>query len=555
MTADEPQMIGKGLGTLLADMVPFAPSSARRAGAAELMARRMGDDTPMTLKYPMLSQMLTMTLGGALAGSHARNSADPSIPALTALALGPNIMLQLLKRKQINDIDNRYQETKRKKRLAEIGGERVLDDSLGSKRLGMAQAYEAMRLRKMKDISALSEAGDAVPLATTVMGLGPGASLPITQLIDQIESGKLLKRADFSDQINAPTVALALLAAAGGTAGLQIAGQNLREDLQRQGQMPQIPRWDWENLGKHIAGKPIVSADLKHTNVNNAFFGRPMHGSQEQLNDLMRYALADPINQFRPNLAQKIQDNGLMVFGPRHRSSGIVAHEAGHGKIEHTPGALQAIQRYAYPLSSWAAPLTGVGALAAGLGSGGVLAGLLAGTGVGLLGTGGTLLPELMASKHGLDGLKTFRGGKYYDPSQAKSLAKALGTYGASLLLPSVLAGGLGGWVSGRRKKKRQEEERKKSAAIKSSPEHWNYLWQALQIQNRLGRDAADRFIVPILGSRLSSAMKQFKNRPEIKEMGIKPGTSGAKINSMMKDFVTRQAPSKPLEQMSLDLK
>jgi hypothetical protein len=566
--ADEPSTIGKGIGTLLSDFLPFAPSGARRAGAASLMSERLDKDPGLLLKYPMLSQILAAAGGGALAGIAAGKQVGPSATFLAAVA--PYLTVQGLKRYKINNIDREYKDTKTRKRLREVNAEGMVDDTMGSHRLGMAQAFEAMRTRKLRDISAIAEAGDALPIATTMVGLGPAASLPLTQLIDHIESKRFReKKADrtdqvndsWTDQVNAPTIPLYLAAAGAGLGGLIMSGKKLHNDL-NDPSLKAMPRSEWDGLIKHVSGRDLLSAQVP--GLNNAFFARAQN--DDEARGLLGYALQDPrvsgrllFNPTGSKIIDQVKDHGTAMFDPAFGKASIVGHEAGHAKIEHTPGIIQALQRKLYQYSPVIAPFSAVGGMAAGLASKSPLGGLLAGTGIGLLGGAGMMLPEYMATHHGMKGLKTYQGGKWKQDGDWKRQLTALGTYGSINVLPSALAGLLGGYVGKRRARKKQEEAEQESREAGTNPENvvimdetarnsekaaniqqsYQVIQRAKAIAKQLGRDSADRFILKHTGSYLGPSIKQFYNNKDVIAAGIKKGMKGSKILEILKNIPT----------------
>lgn len=565
---DEPSAIGKGIGTLLSDFLPFAPSGARRAGAASLMSERLGKDPGLLLKYPMLSQILAAAGGGALAGIAAGKQVGPSATFLAAVA--PYLTVQGLKRYKINNIDREYKDTKTRKRLREVNAEGMVDDTMGSRRLGMAQAFEAMRTRKLRDISAIAEAGDALPIATTMVGLGPAASLPLTQLIDHIESKRFReKKADrtdqvndsWTDQVNAPTIPLYLAAAGAGLGGLIMSGKKLHNDL-NDPSLKAMPRSEWDGLIKHVSGRDLLSAQVP--GLNNAFFARAQN--DDEARGLLGYALQDPrvsgrllFNPTGSKIIDQVKDHGTAMFDPAFGKASIVGHEAGHAKIEHTPGLIQALQRKLYQYSPVIAPFSAVGGMAAGLASKSPLGGLLAGTGIGLLGGAGMMLPEYMATHHGMKGLETYQGGKWKQDGDWKRQLTALGTYGSINVLPAALAGLLGGYVGKRRARKKQEEAEQESREAGTNPENvvimdetarnsekaaniqqsYQVIQRAKAIAKQLGRDSADRFILKHTGSYLGPSIKQFYNNKDVIAAGIKKGMKGSKILEILKNIPT----------------
>ena len=564
--ADEPSAIGKGLGTLFSDFFPFAPSGARRAGAASLMSERLGRDPGLLLKYPMLSQILAAAGGGALAGVAVDKKSDPSTTLLAAVA--PYLAVQGLKRRKINKIDREYKDTKKRKRLREVNAEGMVDAAMGSHRLGMAQAFEAMRTRKLRDIGAIAEAGDALPVATTMIGLGPAASLPLTQLIDHLEAGRFREKKagitdqvddSWTDQVNAPTIPLYLAAAGAGLGGLVLSGKKFHNDL-NDPNLKSMPRSEWDGLLKHVAGRDLLSAQVP--GLNNAFFARAKN--DDEARSLLGYALHDPrvlrrliLNPSGSKMIDQMQDHGTAMFDPAFGKASVIGHEAGHAKIEHTPGILQSLQRKLYHLSPVIAPFSAVGGMAAGLASKSPLGGLLAGTGIGLIGGAGMMLPEYMATRHGMKGLETYQGGKWKQDGDWKRQLTALATYGSLNVLPSSLAGLLGGYIGKRRARKKQEEAEQEVREASENPDNvtrmdesarnsekaasiqqtYRVIQQAKQIAKQMGRDSADRFIVKHTGSYLGPTIKQFYNHKDAIAAGIKKGMKDKTILEILKNL------------------
>ena len=473
--ATEPSTIGSGLGSLFSDYVPYAPSGARRAGAASLMAERIGEKPGALLKYPMISQILAMMGGGITGGITAEMTRGAPVPTALA-AIAPYLVTQGLKRHRIKEISKLYKEKKRK-RLSEVDSDGMVDDAMGSHRLGMAQANDAMRNRKYRDIGAIAEAGDTLPIATSMMGLGAAASLPFTQLIDHLESRKFInKEAAWTDQINGPAIPAYLAAAGLGSVGLMLAGKKLHKDL-NDPNLPNLDRKEWDGLAKHVSGRDLLSAQIP--NLNNAFFTRARN-DEEAKQILGQYALHDPevrkklsiLDPMGKKLRRQVQDHGIMAFDPAFGKASIVGHEAGHAKIEHTPGILQSLQRNLYQYSPLIAPLSAVGGLAAGLASKSTLGGLLAGTGIGLVGGAGMMFPEYMATHHGMKGLKSYKGGKFAQDGDWGRQLTALGTYGSLNVLPAALSGMFGGFIGKRRAEKRRAEAEREAREAGEDPEN-----------------------------------------------------------------------------------
>lgn len=456
---EDKSTIGHGLGTLLSDYLLFAPSGARRAGAATLMAKRVGIDPGRIVRNPMKAQAVA-ALAGLPAAVIAGGIGGSRKAAIVAAAL-PLLGTQWFKRNRIKFIDKKFTDTKKKKRLEEIKANEMVLDAIGSHRLGMARAYEAMRTRKIRDIGAIAEAADALPIAMSIAGFIPGSSLPVTQLIDQLESSKFIKKASerFSQDSSLATPAY-ILAAIGSTLAAQQLGKKVFEDSYKSKESIPFSRDSWPTLIKHVAGRDIHAGEV--SNLNNAYFFTPKNtreatGVQEllltdQANEA--YKVYDTPYSPSPNLRMymDILRDGAIAVDTDMATPYIISHEAGHGKVNSTPGLARFLQRNIYNHGPKLAPIASVGSLAAGLSLGSPLKGLLAGTGIGLLGSAGTIIPEFMASKYALDGLKSFEGGRYSRPNDFKNLAIALGTYATSLTLPSMLTGTLGGYISKRRK-------------------------------------------------------------------------------------------------------
>ncbi len=793
--ADEPESLGTGLGPLLADYVPLMPSGARRAGAARVMAARIGRDPSFLVSDPIKTQLAALGIGAV--GNVATKGMGA--PTRTAATILPILLTQLLRRHEMKSIQEDYDEQDRK-RLSELDTTDMFGGIGGSSRLGAVGAYEAMRKRKYQDIGHLSEAGDALTLATgglalpvtswvdhrsadrlqkeaqnkyvkmlsglgtaskTLLGdaaltapakggsqtksmwrsaardsigdfkrsghdlrdaeikdalrervsyqmrtaqpedverlssvkknlarqspttrwtpekdglklpprepdliqrttdadlkLGPrlfnkgytnGAehgfttdglfdpnknqiSLHTTQLpgadvgkIKQVEDNVLAhegghrwhyenqaqagalsqalmkrlepvfykdwqrspfglgwgdnaseamaefkasqmrgndgfrssalmqslnsshpgllgqmtqnikgfedmsrplqnrltdvvghlyrnygicpisKQAGFADQKNSPTIPLYLAAALASTGGLAAANAWTHyEDANNQ----PLDKVEWAPLVRAISGKAPPVYDGGDMN-GNAFYTKPT--SDRQSNNLVDYvaglereepAAREELQPLRNRsnerhmLINRIMGHGVVVADSKS-SAGTLAHEAGHAKIENTPGVLQFLQRYVYPYSHSIAPLAGVGSMAAGLASGSTLNGALLGTGIGLVSGLGTIAPEAGASYYGLKGLNEYKGGALTS-GQTTPLVAALSTYLAAGVLPSTLSGAAGGWISGmRRKKETEDEDAEKQANWPRIVDDLKLLMRGKEIAKR-DRDGADRFI------------------------------------------------------------
>lgn len=454
----DPESLGEGAGTLLADFLPLLPSGARRAGAAKVMAARIGDDPSFLVNHPIKTQLLAMGLGGAGAAF----LKDKGKPAQIGAAIGPIATVQLLRHLELKRIQKNY-DKKDRKRLRELDKETLLDDGGlglgGSSRLGAVSAYEAMRDRKYKNFGSLAESADALQLAASaVHPMGGAAFVPVASMIDNAAADALQKDAndDFSDQKNSPSIPLYLAASALSTAGLAGARHWARSEDDN---TPPLKPHNWSGMVGDISGtSPLL---LGTRGVDNAFFYKPRSEFEAQkfLNDSESLAdhssplgrIANSIMGRRQEKARQLLRHGAII-ADSDASSSTIAHEAGHAKIEETPGILRALQRHVYPHSKWIAPMAGAGSLAAGLASGSTMKGALLGTGIGALANVGQIAPEIGASYHALKHLKG-KGDGSLSTEGKKDLMAALSTYLAAAVLPSTLSGAAGGYISGRRKR------------------------------------------------------------------------------------------------------
>ena len=279
-------------------------------------------------------------------------------------------------------------------------------------------------------------------------------------------AGRLLspdinKQADFADQKNSPTIPLYLAAALASTGGLAAAGAWTQHEFAN---TPALEKKEWSPLVRHVSSKapPVYNGgDMG----GNAFYTKPT--SDQQRENLARHLqgmerveplakeemmlVRDKRNE-RRMLVNRLRGHGAIV-ADTNSSAGVLAHEAGHAKIEATPGVLQFLQRHLYHHKDIIAPAAGIGSMAAGLASGSTLNGALLGTGIGLVSGLGTIAPEAAASYYGLKGLQDYKGGAL-SGGQTSPLVAALSTYLAAGVLPSTLAGAAGGWISGKRRAK-----------------------------------------------------------------------------------------------------
>lgn len=281
-----------------------------------------------------------------------------------------------------------------------------------------------------------------------------------------LEHLPLRKEADFSDQKNSPTIPLYLAAALASLGGSAAASAWSNAEFANS---PALDKKEWAPLARHVSGKapPVFNGgDMG----GNAFYTKPADDDQgralvdhvqsmERVEPPANEELQPIRNRFneRRMLMNRLKGHGAIVADEKS-SAGVLAHEAGHAKIEHTPGVLQFLQRHLYPHRSTIAPLAGVGSMAAGLASGSTLNGALLGTGIGLVSGLGTIAPEAAASYYGLKGLQDYKGGAL-SSGQTSPLVAALSTYLAAGVLPSTLAGAAGGWISGKRRAEDVEKE------------------------------------------------------------------------------------------------
>lgn len=485
MNRQDPEHLGQGLGALLADALPFMPSGLRRTGAARLMAERIGERPGWTTRNPILSQLLGIALGG---GAYLATGNK-------LVAAAPLAAVQLDKGLDIRRIRRAYDEKKRK-RLRELELEEIRNDMSGSQELGMQAAYEEMKDRKFKGLGPMSEAADAgmvfaYPMTALGGPLGTSASVAgmsaLTNLLDARTAKSLAKSGSSIEPSSSPVIATALLALAGAHFANKWSGKALHSDLNSPDKKP-IERRTWDSLIKHVSGKQPLTAFSE--TIPNAYHqaGRRDRFSDSAISDhlnsvsvgsdLDRHYLSDPDNLknmggesqlrrlvrndpeslhrlVRGKQTERWRDNGLIFAGSPYDKAPVIAHEAGHAKVEATPGIARWLQRNMYGRDKMMMPIAALGSTAAGLAIANPWLGGLAGAGIGALAHSGRVVPELMASYHGLKGLKSFEGGRLSTPGDAKSLAKAYATYLSLTVAPHMLAGAAAGYIGSRRKKKK----------------------------------------------------------------------------------------------------
>jgi len=469
---NEPSAVSTGISSLLSDYIPLLPSGSRRAGAARLMAERVGEDTSFLTEHPISSQLAALGLGGLLA--YGTQGTDPWVR--TGYGIAPSVFLSTARRSEINRIADAYHAARKRKRLRDIDVQ-ALTGANGSSNLGVEAAYETMRHRRRNVLPLLNEALDPAVMAGSALGLG----LPAAGIANYIDgqtardmrekraakekkdkdysdetSGEIDQHADFSDQTNSPAIPLMALAALGGMAGTQLSGDKLMSELPKS---VKLPTEEWGKLMRHTMGKSPLLFSVP--GMQNASFAGYDNLAQAE-GDARRMTL--PI--FQKRLAQYMFDNGVVQADPDFATPAVMAHEGGHGKIYHNKDKLMSIlQRKAYPYANLMSPVAAAGSMAAGLAIKNPWLGALAGTGIGGLATIGKMGPEAQASLHGLNALKDFEGGKYMDQNNKTQLLAALGTYAGTNILPSTLAGAFGGWVSRRRQRKALERKMAGGAA------------------------------------------------------------------------------------------
>ena len=257
-----------------------------------------------------------------------------------------------------------------------------------------------MRKRKYQGYGSLAEAGDAIQLAAGAVNpaLYPGI-IPLISGIDNRAADALLKKADFADQKSMPHIPLYLGAALLSSLGLAGA----RKWAINEGRnTPPLGTENWKDLVGSIGGSaPML---IGSQGRDNAFYYKPrneidavrfLNYAGHRYNNLEDLTVWGEHRD--PYSARMAKVKRLMRWGAiqadKDAGAPTLAHEAGHSKIEETPGFLRFLQRKVYPHQGWISPLAGAGSMAAGLASGSTLGGGLLGTGIGLLTGLGTIGP------------------------------------------------------------------------------------------------------------------------------------------------------------------
>lgn len=343
--------------------------------------------------------------------------------------------------------------------LAALGGSDELSKNKKALQAFMAK-YKTSPSDVMQEavggISGLASAGAGAALAG-ITGLQNHFSNPA-------DRRHIIKTAEFADQRESPSLPLYLAAAALSSAGLTAAGHWAHKENTN---TPALGPGRWNDTVQAISGSAPLLFGTE--GVGNAFFYKPRSDFEaaqflRETNGLADHtgglAQLNSILGGQQEKLRRLKQYGAIVADST-AGAPTIAHEAGHAKIEETPGILRALQRHVYPHSRWLAPLAGAGSLAAGLSSGGIGKGALIGTGIGALAGLGMVGPEMGASYHALKHL----GGGKLSGEATKDLLSALSTYLAATVLPSTLAGAAGGFISGRRRKREEEGEGREKAA------------------------------------------------------------------------------------------
>jgi hypothetical protein len=338
---------------------------------------------------------------------------------------------------------------------------------------GMKQNQADLKLFQQKFNASPSDVmQEAVGGISGIASAGAGAGITgLTGLQEHLAAPRekrfLFKAADFSDQNNSPSLPLYLAAAALSSAGM---GAAYRWAHRENTNTPALGTNKWADMVQDMGGgNPLL---LSTEGAGNAFFYKPR--SPQEAEQFLRetgHLSQAPMGMITAtnNANRKRLERFGAIIADSTAGAPTIAHEAGHAKIEETPGILRALQRHLYPHARWMAPLAGAGSMAAGLASGGAGKGALLGTGIGALAGIGMLGPETGASYYALKHLKGLGDGSLSAEGR-KDLISALSTYLAATVLPSTLSGAAGGWISGRRKKREEEEEEQEKFAVQRHP-------------------------------------------------------------------------------------
>lgn len=461
------EVIGDGWLARASDYIPLMPTGARRAGAAALMAARMGEEPGVLLRNPILSQLAATAAG---AGIGATLGVSP------ALSLLPLLAVQAVKAHQIGDIKQRYigANTDSMRALQSLRHDDVREKAMGSGALGAELIYNAMRKRPHPGLSAAAEMGDAAQLMI------PGA-LPIVQAIDHMEARGLRKSAAWDDEANIPTLPLMMLAGLAGSAAsaatpamlaAAFSGLTPTDKATAKGAMDaaagdSIPM---------ITGLPVRNA--YYSNVTKADNQYGIHVPDDVLRSALMAEydrqnstgrggiarLMDRLDYEKNELPKQIalaRRNGMAEFNDSMVAPVIAAHEGGHAWQENRTGLLRALQRArggSYEqLRPLTAPIAAVSSMGAGLATGSPVAGGLIGLIAGGALAAPTLATEGAASIKGLQTLASYEGGKHLTPSNVLALLGAFGSYALPHVVVPAAAGVAGGWLARRRAKRRSQ--------------------------------------------------------------------------------------------------
>lgn len=424
---------------------------------ATALADRIDAYASPLVRYPLLTQLAGLAGSGVMAANG--GGAASALPWLVQAGL---------RRAEINHLSNKYQDTDEAERGSLRRARQSITDPLtlsGSHRLGQTLSYLAMA-GKSPTQPMISELSD--PLSLTL----PGYGAIVAPVIDNISASHLLHKhsaarkeeeearprrrmVPLSDPRSNSVLPAMLAALAGSVGGGLYASKKLLDftDTARptKGSWTYLPNvsplyrkffgGEREDIVQRVANRHIPVYDIQNadgTPFQNAFYS----------------------NRGAPFSGKEFIGLGNKGFA----SSSILAHEAGHGKVESTKDIVQWLQRNAYQHMGKTTALSPVAGLGAGMLAGGAGKGMLAGALTGGVLNAGYLLPEHMASVYARKGLRNDKGG-YDHGLDSKALWTALGTYAAAGLLPSTIAGGLGGLITGARKKRQAEQGEVKEAA------------------------------------------------------------------------------------------
>lgn len=233
-----------------------------------------------------------------------------------------------------------------------------------------------------------------------------------------------------------------------GTMGL--LNWRLRQHLRDARKMPKkdLPGiYEHAGLGKKFPTFPVED-------YANAAYASGDANTLEEVQELPSYQRQQKRDR---GLPQRVASQGAVLYDPAFARPGVLAHEAGHARIEATPprtgvgGLLDRLssfnQRWLRPVSGVASMLAPAAALAASRFSGGPVPGALMGLGIGAVAGLPTLVNEFQASRHAFNYLNQ---AEHLSPAEKSKNKKALSTayltYLAGTLMAPTLTGAAGGW-------------------------------------------------------------------------------------------------------------